>query len=234
MVRNYVRKTNRQSWDESSMLFAIKSVIDDKNSYTKASANYNVPHSTLQDRVKKLKMVKTDNGRLRNDLTTLKECVVVLESNLNCSTTNHNFDVVLQLIQELVECVSDAVVHGLPVSSSTLLTIRVTDYMKSLSDMAQHLSLSLPSELKLSSDFNYEKYFKSPVDQVSSIFLMRHHTLLERKKKRHAYADLDERRKKGECNIVVRYRNGALYVSQYQLTTKANDLHSQHSSSMEK
>jgi len=38
MVRNYVCKTNRQSWDKSSMLLAIKSVIDDnKNSYNKAS-----------------------------------------------------------------------------------------------------------------------------------------------------------------------------------------------------
>lgn len=92
--------------------------------------------------------VKTDNGRLRNDLTTLKERVVLLESNLNCSTTNHNFDVVLQLVQQLVECVSDAVVHGLPVSSSTLLTVRVTDDVKSLSDMAQHLSLSLPSVIR--------------------------------------------------------------------------------------
>lgn len=36
MVRNYVRKKNRKSWDESSMLLAIKAVIDDKNSYNKA------------------------------------------------------------------------------------------------------------------------------------------------------------------------------------------------------
>ena len=57
MVRNYVRKTNCQSWDESSMLLAIKAVIDDKNSYNKASTNYNVPHSTLQYRVKEIKML---------------------------------------------------------------------------------------------------------------------------------------------------------------------------------
>jgi len=38
MVRNNVRKTNCQSWDENSLLSAIKSVIiDDKNSYNKAS-----------------------------------------------------------------------------------------------------------------------------------------------------------------------------------------------------
>lgn len=55
MVRNYVRKKNRRSWNESSMLLAIKAVIDDKNSYNKASITYNVPHSTLQDRVRKIK-----------------------------------------------------------------------------------------------------------------------------------------------------------------------------------
>jgi len=60
MVRNYVRKINRQSWDESSMLLAVKSEIDDKNSFNKASTNYNVPHSTLQDRVKKIKNGKVE------------------------------------------------------------------------------------------------------------------------------------------------------------------------------
>jgi hypothetical protein len=40
------------------MLLAIKSVIDDRNSYTKASTNYNASHSTLQDRVKKIKKWK--------------------------------------------------------------------------------------------------------------------------------------------------------------------------------
>jgi hypothetical protein len=49
MVRNYIRQTNRQSWDESLMLLAIKAVIDEKNSYNKASTDYNVAHSTLQD-----------------------------------------------------------------------------------------------------------------------------------------------------------------------------------------
>lgn len=63
MVRNYLRKTNRQSWDESSMLLAIKAVIDDKNSYSKASTNYNVPHSTLQDRVRKIKDGKIEFDR---------------------------------------------------------------------------------------------------------------------------------------------------------------------------
>jgi hypothetical protein len=55
MVRNYARKTNRQSWDESSMLFAIKSVINDKNSYTKVSTNYNVSTPFNSTRVKKIK-----------------------------------------------------------------------------------------------------------------------------------------------------------------------------------
>lgn len=59
MVRVYTRTTTRQSWDENNMLYAIKAVYNEEMTYTKASTLYNVPRSTLQDRIKKLK-----NGKI--------------------------------------------------------------------------------------------------------------------------------------------------------------------------
>lgn len=54
-MRDYKRKTARQMWDATQMQRAIEAVINGKMGLRKASANYDVPKSTLEDRVKKLK-----------------------------------------------------------------------------------------------------------------------------------------------------------------------------------
>lgn len=53
MPRNYVRKTNRQSWSQESMAAAISEVLEGRMGYRKASASFGVPQSTLEDRVRK-------------------------------------------------------------------------------------------------------------------------------------------------------------------------------------
>ncbi|KAG8283193.1 hypothetical protein J6590_021089 [Homalodisca vitripennis] len=53
MVRNYKRKTDRQSWSFEGMTEAIEAVLDGRMGYTTASATFNVPRTTLIDRVKK-------------------------------------------------------------------------------------------------------------------------------------------------------------------------------------
>ena len=55
MVRNYVRKTTRQSWDEVSMQRAVLSVMNGDQGYKKAAEMYDVPQTTLERRVKKFK-----------------------------------------------------------------------------------------------------------------------------------------------------------------------------------
>lgn len=50
MPRTYERKTNRQSWSQESMEGAIEEVLSGRMGYLKA---FNVPQSTLEDRVKK-------------------------------------------------------------------------------------------------------------------------------------------------------------------------------------
>lgn len=58
MVRNYIRKSNRQSWLEDDMKMAVLAVVERSLTYDAASIRYEVPRSTLQDRVNKVKKGK--------------------------------------------------------------------------------------------------------------------------------------------------------------------------------
>ena len=52
MVRNYVRKSNRQSWTVQNMSDAIEACRRGEMGYKKAAVQYGVPRSTLRDRIK--------------------------------------------------------------------------------------------------------------------------------------------------------------------------------------
>ncbi|XP_072384019.1 uncharacterized protein [Diabrotica undecimpunctata] len=54
----YKRTTNRQSWNEESMQFAVQGVLDGQMGYRKASANFHVPQTTLERRIKKARELK--------------------------------------------------------------------------------------------------------------------------------------------------------------------------------
>ncbi|XP_072377932.1 uncharacterized protein [Diabrotica undecimpunctata] len=49
----YKRTPNRQSWNEESIKFAVQAVLDRQMGYRKASANFHVPQTTLERRIKK-------------------------------------------------------------------------------------------------------------------------------------------------------------------------------------
>ena len=51
----YKRKTQRQSWDEDSMRQAVEEVLEGRMGYLKASKEYEVPRTTIEARVKKIK-----------------------------------------------------------------------------------------------------------------------------------------------------------------------------------
>ena len=53
MPRNYQRKIDRQSWSTETMMGAIKEVLEGNMGYKRASQAFNVPQSTLEDKVKK-------------------------------------------------------------------------------------------------------------------------------------------------------------------------------------
>lgn len=54
-MRNYKRKSNRQSWNEKDMRDAINSVRKNDLKCNEAATKYNVPRSTLSRKVKQLK-----------------------------------------------------------------------------------------------------------------------------------------------------------------------------------
>lgn len=53
MVRNYVKKTNKQSWSSDNMQRAVEAVIAGEMGYRKASDTFSMPSSTLERYVKK-------------------------------------------------------------------------------------------------------------------------------------------------------------------------------------
>lgn len=55
MVRTYRRKTERGSWNEEAMKSAIKEVINGRMGYFKAANQFQVPQTTLERKVKKIK-----------------------------------------------------------------------------------------------------------------------------------------------------------------------------------
>ncbi|XP_047022728.1 MFS-type transporter clz9-like [Helicoverpa zea] len=55
MPRNYKRTTDRQEWDPDSMKKAVQAVFDGTMGYLKASKTFEVPKSTLQDRVNRFR-----------------------------------------------------------------------------------------------------------------------------------------------------------------------------------
>lgn len=53
MPRVYKRKTDRQSWSEEGMELAIIEVMSGRMGYKKASKEFDVPQSPLEDRIRK-------------------------------------------------------------------------------------------------------------------------------------------------------------------------------------
>uniref|UniRef100_A0A8D8RXB4 HTH psq-type domain-containing protein n=1 Tax=Cacopsylla melanoneura TaxID=428564 RepID=A0A8D8RXB4_9HEMI len=81
----YQRKTDRQSWSGEDMGRAIEEVVSGTMGYLKAFQVYNVPHSTLQDRVRKAKSqnltveeaAKKSLGRFKNVFSEEQESEIV-------------------------------------------------------------------------------------------------------------------------------------------------------------
>nr|CAD7265705.1 unnamed protein product [Timema shepardi] len=67
MPRKYIRISNRQNWSEENMAKAIDEVIQGNMSYKKASFTYDLPQSTLEDRVKKAKIGASVKVAARKD-----------------------------------------------------------------------------------------------------------------------------------------------------------------------
>lgn len=95
--------------------------------------------------------LKAENSSLRHDFTALKNKVLALESG-EVKMSAPPTDQLPQLLQELSErekCSFNVIVHGLLESSATSPVDRMADDLKLLSDSANLLAISLPTNIKL-------------------------------------------------------------------------------------
>ncbi|KAF0701871.1 Reverse transcriptase domain-containing protein, partial [Aphis craccivora] len=135
----------------------------------------------------------------------------------------------------------NAIVHGLIESSATIPTDRLSDDLQHLSQSLLPLAMSLPADVKMirlgrtigknprplkvifSSKITSHQFIKDFVTDMRSraatdppllVSVVRDRTLMERQQVRQVYADLVQRRKNGENNIVVRHFNGVPSIVQ--------------------
>lgn len=82
MVRDYKKKTNRQSWSTEAMNNAVEAVISGQSGCLKASNQFDVPQSTLERYVKKRKenpdyKIDKTAGKFKNVFTEEQELELV-------------------------------------------------------------------------------------------------------------------------------------------------------------
>jgi len=92
--------------------------------------------------------LKAENSLVRSDINILKGRFTGLESNTKISSTDCNMDFVLQLMLDAYEREKCSYYAVISESFSILSTIRVAYDVELLNDTVQHLSLSLPPEIK--------------------------------------------------------------------------------------
>lgn len=181
--------------------------------------------------------LKKDNNALRNDVTDLNKRVLALEASSNSHTVS-TANIVPTLLQEIIErekCSKNIIIRGIPESSSTILADKISsDAVKIFEAIHPHFSdlpnglksirlgkqrdngprplkVFLPSKdfaLKLITAFNARGRELPASSESRPISVVRDRTPLEREFIRSVYADLDSRRRNGEANIIIKYRDG--------------------------
>ncbi|KAL5245838.1 hypothetical protein ACI65C_013246 [Semiaphis heraclei] len=187
--------------------------------------------------------IRADNTSLRNELSTLNNRIGVIESDVGKlpSSSGDNIPQLLQELSEREKCSFNAIVHGLIESSATIPTERLSDDLQHLSESILPLAISLPPDVKMirlgrtigknprplkvifSSKIASQQFTKDFVTGMRSraatdppllVSVVRDRTLMERQQVRQVYADLEQRRRNGENNIVVRHFNGVPSIVQ--------------------
>lgn len=181
--------------------------------------------------------LKNENGVLRSNINDLNKRVHALELTNNSNPTS-TVDIVPTLLQEISDrerFSRNVIIRGIPESTSSALADRITSdtsriteaiqpYFPALPTSIKSIRLGKPSDrgprplkvflpskevaLKLIADFNIGVRDLPADSSARSISVIRDRTPREREFIRSIYADLDNRRKNGEANIMVKYRDG--------------------------
>lgn len=175
--------------------------------------------------------LRVDLTSLERRVTTIESNPINVMPNDN---VNHVPNL-LQELSDREKCLSNIVVHGLPDSTQLLQAARISNDVKCINEFILPFSLPLPhpklfrlgrvnadsdeprslkvvfpteeQALQFISDFNTSKRTTESGNNLNTIHISRDCTILERQEIRRVYVELDKRKKSGELNISIRYKN---------------------------
>jgi outer membrane murein-binding lipoprotein Lpp len=197
--------------------------------------------------------LKSENDKLQNNITNLNKRVQALESTStrHLSSSTDTVPSILQEITERERCSRNVIIRGIPESSSSLLEDRMSNDSLKIAEVIQPYFPELPSGLKsirlgkpndrgprplkvffsskeiahkLISDFNINVRGLPSDSKLRSISVIRDRTPRERESIRLVYAELENRKKNGETDIVINYRDGFPCIVPFHRSSHAKRL----------
>lgn len=185
--------------------------------------------------------LKLDNDNLRENISNLNKRIQDLEATNSCRPTLSAGTVpsILQEISERERCSRNVIIRGLKESSSSVIEERISDdtskiaetinpYFPEVVANLKSIRLGKPNDrgprplkvffsskeiaLKLVSDFNKNARGLPPNSGLRSVTMTRDRTPLERESIRLVYTELENRKKNGETDQTINYRDGFPFI----------------------
>lgn len=215
-------------------LFREEVLSANKNLSSAQTSQFEELKTDLRQLSTQIMDLKAENTILRSELEILKSKVTSLE---NTDTPNQNSHVISQVIQESFErqrCSLNTVVYGIPESTSSSPTQRISDDRSTICNILEPHNIFIPvnskiirlgrvisgksrpikllcdsseSAGKLVSDF--KDSVKNGVLFPTGFRIVSDKTSLQRNLLRSCHAELEKRKLNGETNLVISYFNGA-------------------------
>lgn len=207
----------------------------------KISSTQTLQFEELKNDLKQLSLqiieLKAENATLRTELNTLKCKVTSLEDAGSPSQSSHVISQVLQESFERQRCSLNAIIHGVPESSSASPAQRFSDDSSSIRNLLEPHNIVIPdnskvirlgkvvagkcrpikllcgsseSSSKLVSDFR--GLVKNGVQFPTGFRIVSDKTLMQRTLLRSCHVELENRKLNGETNLEISYINGAPQV----------------------
>lgn len=180
--------------------------------------------------------LKSENTVLKNNIADLTKRVSAIETDKSSPHSDaDSVQVILQEISERERCSHNVIVRGIPESSSSSSSDRISSDSMRLSEILQPFLPACPSNIKsirlgrpndrgprplkvflsskeqaikLISDFYTNKRNHPTNDPLNSISVTRDRTPRERASIRQIYNNFENRKQNGETNITIKYKDG--------------------------
>lgn len=185
--------------------------------------------------------LKSENDKLQTIISSLSKRVQDLEyKNSNCRTSpSSTVSNIFQEITERERCSRNIIIRGIQETSSSILEDRISNDVLKITEAIKPYFPELPSDFKsirlgkpsnrgprplkvffqskemahkIVSDFN-KSIRATPIDNIHRLIsVTRDRTTNERETIRLVYADLENRRKNGETDLTIKYKDGYPYI----------------------